>query len=226
MSSNKLTSPYTDTELYSRILLQAKDINNDIYITLKNNLKRKVEKKCSKYGYITKVYRLLNYNDGEIPAENFDASVIFNIKYSCRLCYPTSESNIICNVDLLNKSLIKASNGPIICIISLNRINTDVFNIDNKGDIIHIDTNHLVTSNDKIIVNIKGINFFPNDERIVVLGHLNNIATDKEINDYYNNENFNIENIVDEVNDLNINDSQSDNDNQTDDYNNNNYLNL
>lgn len=225
MSSNKLTSPYSDTELYSRILLQAKDINNDIYITLKNNLKKKVEKKCSKYGYITKVYRLLSYNDGEIPAENFDASVIFNIKYSCRLCYPTNESNIICNVDLLNKSLIKASNGPIICIISLNRINTDVFNIDNKGDIIHIDTNHLLTSNDKIVVNIKGINFFPNDERIVVLGYLNNIPTDKEINDYYNNENFNIENIV-ENNDLNINDNQSDNDNQTDDYNNNNYINL
>lgn len=225
MSYSNLTSPYTDTELYSRILLQAKDINNDIYITLKNNLKRKVEKKCCKYGYITKVYRLLSYDDGEIPAENFDASVVFNIKYSCRLCYPTNDSDIICNIDLLNKSLIKASNGPIICVISLNRINTEVFNVDNKGDIIHIDSNKIMSSNDKIVVKIKGINFFPNDERIVVLGYLNNIPSEKEINDYYKNEDFNIENIIENGN-LNENENINDGSNQSEDYNNSNYVNL
>ena len=195
MSSDKLISPYNDTTLNSEVLLKAKDINNDIYITLKNNLKKKVEKKCCKYGYITKVFRLLSYNNGEIPVENFDASVVFKIKYSCRLCLPVNESKIICNVDLLNKSLVKASNGPIICIVSFKRINNEVFNIDNKGNIVHNITNKILSKDDKIIIEVNGVNFFPNDERIVILGYLDNIPTEDEINSFYN-EDFNTENII------------------------------
>ena len=40
-------------------LIRPQQINNDIYINLKNNLKKKVEKKCNKYGFITKIYKIL-----------------------------------------------------------------------------------------------------------------------------------------------------------------------
>ena len=52
-----ISTPYLDSELYSRILIRPQQINNDIYINLKNNLKKKVEKKCNKYGFITKIYK-------------------------------------------------------------------------------------------------------------------------------------------------------------------------
>ena len=119
----EITTPYFDTELYSRILIHPQQINNDIYINLKNNLKKKVEKKCNKYGFITKVYKIVDYSDGEIIPENFDASHVFNVKFSCRVCRPVINNKIICKIDLLNKALIKASNGPIICIIGINYIN-------------------------------------------------------------------------------------------------------
>ena len=41
----EISTPYLDSELYSRILIRPQQINNDIYINLKNNLKKKVEKK-------------------------------------------------------------------------------------------------------------------------------------------------------------------------------------
>lgn len=193
---SNLVSPYFDTELYNRVLLTSDQINNDIYLNLKNNLKRKIEKKCNKYGFITKIYKILDYKNGEIIAENFDSSVVFDIKYSCRICIPVIGSNIICKVDILNKSLIKASNGPIICIIGINNINNINFNINNNGEIIHSQTNKSLNVNDYIIVNIKGKNFFSNDERIIIISNLENIANNEMTKKFYK-ENLDIEELDD-----------------------------
>ena len=92
----EITSPYFDTQLHSRITIHPQQINNDIYINLKNNLKKKVEKKCNKYGFVTKVYKIVDYSDGEIIPENLDASHVFNIKFSCRVCLPVMDNLIIC----------------------------------------------------------------------------------------------------------------------------------
>ena len=221
---NKLSSPYIDTELYSRILIRPQQINNDIYINLKNNLKKKVEKKCNKYGFITKIYKILDFSEGEVVPENFDSSVVFNVKFSCRICLPVTDTYIICKIDLLNKSLIKASNGPIVCIIGVNYINKKIFSLNNKGDIIDNNTNEVIKSNDYIVVNIKGTNFFPGDERIVILGGLQSLATKEEIKNYYN-ENLEIEKIVeDETPDIeNLSNEDS---SEISDVENDNYLNL
>lgn len=220
----EITTPYLDTELYSRVLIRPQQINNDIYINLKNNLKKKMEQKCNKYGFITKVYKILDFSEGEVVPENFDSSIVFNIKFSCRICLPIADTKIICKVDLLNKSLIKASNGPIVCIIGINYINNNFFSLNNKGDIINIKTNQIIKSGDYILVTIKGTNFFPGDERIVILGGLENIPREEDIKEYYK-ENLDIEQIVeDDDNDI---DNLSDNTNsELTDVENENYLNL
>jgi len=231
----EITSPYFDTELYARIIIHPQQINNDIYINLKNNLKKKVEKKCNKYGFITKVYKIVDYSDGEIIPENFDASHVFNVKYSGRVCLPVISNKIICKIDLLNKALIKASNGPIICIIGINYINENNFEINNKGDIVALNTNKVLNTNDHILVTIRGTNFFAGDERILILGSLDEVATQKQITDYYN-EDLDIEPILEEV-DINDNnfdnsasqedsDSESESESESDEVLNDNYVNL
>ena len=200
-----ITCPYYDTELFSKLILYPIQINNDIYINLKNNLKEKVEKKCNKYGYITKVYKILDMSEGEIIPENFDASVIFNVKFSCRICLPTINKKIICKVDLYNKSLIKAINGPIICIISNNNINTDNFSIDNKGDYIHT-SNTPIKTGSHIIVKINGLNFYGGDERILLLGQLDDLPTNEEIIEFYNEDLDDNEKI--QENNLELNESE------------------
>ena len=140
----ELVSPYIDTELYSRVQLLPYQMNNDKYINLKINLKKKVEKKCNKYGYVTKVYKILNHSNGIIDPENFSASAVYNIKYSARICIPIEQTDIICKVDTLSKVLIKASNGPILCIIKQTDVNNEYFDYNSSGLIVNKMNNEIL----------------------------------------------------------------------------------
>ena len=53
----------------------------------------------------------------------------------------------------------------------------------------------MLKAGDYITVKIKGTNFFPGDERIVILGGLESLPTDEEVKTYYK-ENLEIEKIV------------------------------
>lgn len=182
---SNLVSPYKNTEFHSRISLLPHQMNNEIYIHLKNNLKKKIEKKCNKYGYVTKLFKILDYSDGEIIPENFDSSSIFNIRYSCRVCLPIEQTHIICKVDFLNKALIKAVNGPIISIIKMTELNNEVFSLNNKGDIVHNKNNNIISVNDYIVVKVLGLNFFSGDERIIILASLEDIPTNEQVKEFY-----------------------------------------
>lgn len=209
MTSIKLVSPYKNTEFHTRISLLPHQMNNEIYVHLKNNLKKKVEKRCNKYGYITKLFKILDYSDGEIIPENFDSSAIFDIKYSCRVCLPVESSNIICKIDLQNKALIKGVNGPIIVIIKMNQLNTENFSTNNKGDIIYNKNNHVLEVGDHIVINILALNFFAGDERQIVLGNLIDMPSKSDIDTYYK-ENLETEKI-DELEDLSNENSETNN---------------
>ena len=174
---NKLTNPYYNTELYDRISLRPEQLNNDLYNNIKKNLILKNEKKCCQYGYIMKIINILEISDGIDIIENFDSKPIFNIKYSCMLYYPKTNSNIICKIELLNKQLIKATHGPIICIIRLN-------NYQEIDDKILINNNEIKV-NDKIIINIESTNFFPNDNRIIVIGTMIGLPDNSQVEKYF-----------------------------------------
>ena len=62
----------------------------------------------------------LEHNDEIIEPENHIAAAIFNVKYSAKLCLPVENTYIICKINVINKVLISAENGPIICIIKPN----------------------------------------------------------------------------------------------------------
>jgi hypothetical protein len=139
---------------------------------------------------------------------------------------PVIDTKIICKVDLLNKALIKASNGPIVCIIGINYINDTNFTINNKGDIVHSMTNKEIKINDYISINIRGTNFFPGDERIVILGNLEDIVSEKDIKDFYE-EDLDVEQILeDNVDNIDSSDNESDSDLNTNEVLNDNYVNL
>lgn len=182
---SNLVSPYVNTEFHTRISLLPHQMNNEIYIHLKNNLKKKIEKKCNKYGYVTKLFKILDYSDGEIIPENFDSSSIFNIRYSCRVCLPVEQTKIICKIDFLNKALIKAINGPIIGIIKMSELNTEKFSLNNKSDIIYNSNNKVISVDDFIIIKVLGLNFFAGDERIIILASLEDLPTEEQVKEYY-----------------------------------------
>ena len=183
----EIVSPYFNFELYTTLLLSPNQMNNNLYVNLKKNLKSKVEKKCNKIGYIINVYNILSYDDGILEAEDFTGSAKYNIKYSARLCCPVENTFIICKIENMNKLLIKAKNGPILIIINNNNINTDNFKKDNEQNIIH--KNKMLKVNDYIIIKVLAKKLNNNDIRICTLGYLENIPTDKQINTFFNKDN-------------------------------------
>ena len=101
---DKITSPYIDTEQYSRIALNSYQMDTDILINIKFNLVKKVENRCNKNGFIFKENKILENKNGIINPENFNSTDIFDIKYSCKLCIPIESTTIICQIRNINKA--------------------------------------------------------------------------------------------------------------------------
>lgn len=177
----ELKIPYFDLQLFENVNIEPKQLNNDLYINLKDNLSKKVLNKCNKYGYITKIYKIDEYSDGLMLTENFNGNIKYSLKYSARICNPLENTSIICIIEGINKILIKAVNGPIIIIIKRTDINNTFFNINNKGDIMYKDQK--LKSGDSVIVNIIAKKFNYNDARICAICSLERIATETEIKD-------------------------------------------
>ena len=183
-----MSSPYINTELSSYVSLHPNQMDNKIYLSLKKNLENKVAKRCFKdKGYIMEIYKLLEYKDGVIEAENPSGSAIFDVKFSCRLCVPLKNKEFIYKVNQVNKLLMTASNGPILVIITNDRINDKVFFLDNNNNLRYKkgDKSHILEPNEFVKVTLLSTTFNNGDDKIKAIGYLNDMATDKDIEPFY-----------------------------------------
>ncbi len=186
-----ITNPYFTTKLSTTVILHPHQMNEKIYLNLKKNLEEKTVNKCfNKYGFIIKVIEILKYGDAVIEAENVDSSAIFSLDFSCKICLPMKNMQIICQINKFNKLLMIGINGPITVVITNNRINENVFFKDNNNNIRYKNKNgesKLLAAQDFIKVIIQTVKFFDGDEKMTCIGFLNDIASDKEIEENYAN---------------------------------------
>lgn len=178
-----LNKPYYDIEQEENVLLKPQQMNSDILLNLKVNTKEKIEGKCNKYGYIDKVYKILEYNDGLLESENLSGGAIYRVKYHCRIYTPLENTSIIGEIILLNPELIIVINGPIRIFIPRESINSENFDI-NRNFMVKKDKSSLEL-NQRVIVCIKDKKINPGDKNIKCIGYLLDIATEKQIKDYY-----------------------------------------
>lgn len=184
---SELVYPCRDQVLKERVELLPNQFNNNIIMNLKYNLTKKVEHKCNEFGYIVKVYKLLDYSSGIIDFENFTGSAVYNIEYLAKLCVVTPNILIIVRLTKKVADILQATFGNMIkIIIRINKddINTNNFIIDNLYNINHLVTKKQVNINDNIKVRIKAIKFFKNNIEILALGELVDIATPDEVKKY------------------------------------------
>ena len=179
-----IVSPFKDIEQYTKIRIQASQINSDIRNNMKMNLKKKVEKKCNKNGFIDEVYKIVDFEDGIMPPENLSGDIIYNIKYHCRLCLPTENSIIIGNIKTINQELIIAINGPIFIFIPKENVDGEIWNVD---DFIEKKTNKKLSINSFVKIKILNKRVNQNDHQIKSIGYLLDYATDEEVKKYYGN---------------------------------------
>lgn len=183
-----MTSPYVNTKINTSVILHPYQMNNKIYINLKKNLEKQVVSKCfSKYGYIVKVIEILNYKDGVIEAENTESSALFDLEFSCKICLPLQNMQIICEIDRINKLLITAKNGPILVVITNDRVNNTLFFKDNNNNIRYKQNGEskMLEARDFIKVTLQTIKFFDGDEKIKAIGFIDDVASEDDIKNYY-----------------------------------------
>ena len=190
---SSLIVPYINTYLSSPIELLPEQMNNDLYIHIKNNLKKKLLNKCYKeYGYITDLFDIHQINEGKIHYEDQNCGAIFNVKFTCKICIPIINKQIIGCVDRFNRTILRLINGPIIIIITFDRINNEHFIIDDDCNIFikNNNDNHFNTElkkGDYVVVTIESKLFNDMDAYIITTGYMERIATKEEIEEFYNN---------------------------------------
>lgn len=183
-----MTSPYINTKLTTSVLLHPYQMDNKIYLHLKKNLEKKLLGRCfSRYGYVVKIIKILSYKDGIIEAENTEASALFDLEFSCKICAPLRNTTIICQVDKVNKLLVTATNGPILVVITNDRINSETFFKDKNNNIRYKkgSTSEVLQSNDFIKVTLQTIQFYDGDEKIKAIGFIEGMASEEETKSFY-----------------------------------------
>lgn len=195
-----MTSPYINTKILTSVMLHPYQMDNKIYINLKKNLENKVVGKCfSKYGYIIKVINIVSYRDGIIEAENTESSALFDLEFSCRICAPLKNMVIICEIERINKLLITAKNGPILIVITNDRLNSNIFFKDNNNNIRYKkeDQSKKLEPQDFIKINLQKIQFYDGDEKIKAIGFIEDMASEEEKKSYYSDQYSNDTRILD-----------------------------
>lgn len=181
----KPVSPYKNIEQYTRVILEPYQMNSDIKNSLKINLKKKVEKKCNKNGYIDEVYKILHIADGYLPVESLTACGIYDIKYHCKICLPVENSIIISQVKIINQELVATINGPIMTFIPRDNVDSTIWDIIDNYQHKHKKDIKLKIG-DFVLIQIVNKRINKNDLQIKSIGKLLDLATEEQIKKYFN----------------------------------------
>jgi len=209
IEKNPLLNPFSNKKLFTRVLVPCDKLSTDIYINLKKLLKKQVEGKCIKYGYISKIFKILDYSNNTIDINNLDCSVFYNIKFSARLCFPIENTIIVARITTMNKQFFVAENGPITNMIKYSSIDLTNFKLTDNHDIIIKKDGSKLEPGAFIKILIQAKKMYNNDNKIGTLSYLVDIANSKEVNEFYEKQNL-TEDLFDVINLENNEDNSGD----------------
>ncbi len=177
-------SPYIITILPASITLEPKYLNNNIYTNIKKKLIDTFEGKCYKnYGYIEKIYEIKEQSKGIILHENPYGSVIFEVKFSCKLWNPIKNTFVVGKLEKYNRKLMNVKCGAIKIIIEDTQFNSPKFSINRKNNLVYNEEDEINIGAYLRIMILSKI-FNDGDDSIVAKGYLDELATDEEINKF------------------------------------------
>lgn len=187
-------SPYCNTNLSATVSLHPKHINKYVRTNIKKELVKSLSRKCYKdHGYLVHIHDILTCSDGVVVNEDPNCMTNYNVDFSCVLCMPIMGTNIISKIVIVSDAFIRADNGPIVIIIMPEQYNTDNFFLDNNKVLSsHIGQGKVVPlqKNNFVKVTIISVAMNSNDDHITVIGFLDSLATDDEIDRYGDNKWF------------------------------------
>jgi len=181
----ELVNPFIIKKLSTRVELYPHQMDSEIYLNLKKNLKNSLEGKCNKYGFIHKIIRIEDYSYNIINPENFSGNAVYDIHFIANICVPLVKTIIVTCVDNFNKRLLLGKNGPIDAIIKITDMDPNIFSIKPDGTIWINSQSKPLERGNYIKVIIDGKKFSPGDDKIGVMGKVLDIATDEEVDKFF-----------------------------------------
>jgi len=180
-----LVSPYKNITQYSKIQIKPNQMNSDIQNIIKLVLRKKVEKKCNKNGFIDEVYRIEESEAMDMEPENLSGCCNFRVSYHCRICIPVEETQLVVQIKNLNQVLILGMNGPIMIFIPKENIDLNIWDI--YDNFLHKKTKEVLKVNSFVKITVLKSRINQEDYQIKVIGKLLDFATDEEVTQYYGN---------------------------------------
>lgn len=155
-------SIYTLTKLKENIHLTPRDINNNINDIILRKLKKKIEGKCIKEGFIRKdSINILSRSLGVMSNSNFESGVHYAVVYTAEVCNLYNGQVIEAEVENIDKSQVicyigNSDESPVeIYMFKHHHVGNSEFAGLNKGDIVNIKIScSKYDFNDKQIVGI------------------------------------------------------------------------
>lgn len=182
-----MSGPYFITTLNTDIRLHPRDMTNNIFDNIKNNLIKQHGNKCFKgYGYIEKIYNINNdIKGGIIRAEDNTASATYNVSFRCRICKPIIDTVIHAKIIGINNMIIIAENGPIKFIIGDSNINTNnikyirtaYYPVTKTGEII----NQAIQKGTYVMVKVINKKIVNNSLNIIAISTLESVISDEDV---------------------------------------------
>ena len=176
-------SLYFRTQLETKVSLLPEQIDGNIDEHILTNLKSKIQGKTIDNGIVIKISKLIDYDYGMIDKANFMGTTVFNVKYECFICSPTKNLEIICILENIVKGYLIAKNGPIIIVIDINNIDTQIFGI-NNNNVIFSKTKIPIAKGEYLKVSIINIDNNLGEKTIIAICKLLNMANDNEIKSF------------------------------------------
>ena len=160
--SEEESNIYKNLLITESIFLKPKNINTNIDTSVLEQLKRMVEGKCIKYGYVMpNSIKIISRSLGRLNNANFEAITTYEIKYSADICNPRVGQIIICKVININKS-------QTICYIDNPETSPLEIYLEKSTHIGNVDFMNLKLG-DIIKVKIAGSTFKFNDKQIICI---------------------------------------------------------
>ena len=170
-------------------------LNEDLLDNVLNLIKKKYENRCNKDGYILKINDINLLDDNYIDIEDNSSAVINLVNINLNICIPMINDLIILKIIKVENALKIAQNGPLYLII---KEQDDLINKNNfklmENKIYNINTKTNLKVNDYIEVIIKQFKIQPYNDKIILIGYLNNIIDENEATKYIINDNNKINN--------------------------------
>jgi hypothetical protein len=150
---------YIKSILHHKIAVPFVKVGNNMPLYFKKYASRNIEGKCRKEGYIRpNSMQVVSYSTGLLHADN----VLFDVVYSCDVCYPCEDMIVKCKIVNITKigirGIISEVNNPIVLFISREHNANRNFEDYEEGNMINI--------------KVLGVRFELNDEYISVIGEI------------------------------------------------------